>query len=118
YIVFLTQDALPVGDDWLKRILAPLTDDGIGLAYGRQLPRPGSQLSERISREFNYPAGPAEQTSAADLGTLGIKAVFCSNSFAAYRTDALISIGGFPEALPLGEDMAAALRLIQQGYRR
>ena len=118
FMVFLTQDALPVGDDWLERILAPMADAGVALVYGRQLPRPEAGLSERFAREFNYPAGPAEQTSAADLGSRGIKAVFCSNSFAAYRSSALAAIGGFPEALPLGEDMSAALRLLQQGYRR
>jgi len=118
FIVFLTQDALPVGSDWLEHILAPLADATVGLAYGRQLPREDAGLHERFAREFNYPAGPAEKTSVQDLDTRGIKAVFCSNSFAAYRTDALAAIGGFPEVLPLGEDLSAALRLVQRGYRR
>jgi len=118
FIVFLTQDALPVGSDWLEHILAPLADATVGLAYGRQLPREDAGLHERFAREFNYPAGPAEKTSVQDLDTRGIKAVFCSNSFAAYRADALAAIGGFPEVLPLGEDLSAALRLVQRGYRR
>ena len=118
FVVFLTQDALPVGKDWLERILEPMRDEHVALVYGRQLPRPDSQFSERFAREFNYPASPAESTSAADLPSRGIKAVFCSNSFAAYRRSALKAIGGFPEALPLGEDMSAALRLLLKGYRR
>ena len=118
FIVFLTQDALPVGHEWLERILAPLVDPTVALVYGRQLPRSGAGLSERFAREFNYPAAPSERTSAADLNTRGIKAVFCSNSFAAYRSSALEAIGGFPEALPLGEDLAAALRLVKHGFQR
>lgn len=114
FVVFLTQDACPLGGDWLARLLDPFADPRVALVYGRQLPRPGAGLSERFAREFNYPAS-ADRSSAEDLATRGIKAVFCSNSFSAYRRQALLAAGGFPESLPLGEDMAAALRLLQRG---
>ncbi|MDD0841203.1 glycosyltransferase family 2 protein [Pseudomonas sp. Gutcm_11s] len=114
FVVFLTQDACPQGADWLKQLLEPFDDPQVALVYGRQLPRPGSKLAERFAREFNYPA-VADRTGMADLASRGIKAVFCSNSFSAYRRQALQAAGGFPEALPMGEDMAAALRLLQRG---
>lgn len=114
FVVFLTQDACPQGRDWLELLLAPFADPQVALVYGRQLPRPESTLAERFAREFNYPAS-ADRTSLADLPSRGIKAVFCSNSFSAYRRQALVDAGGFPEALPMGEDMAAALRLLQRG---
>ncbi|WP_071873421.1 glycosyltransferase family 2 protein [Atopomonas hussainii] len=117
YIVYLTQDACPQGTNWLEQLLQPFQDERVALVYGRQLPRPKATLAERFAREFNYSAHP-ETTTLADLPTRGIKAVFCSNSFAAYRRSALMTIGGFPEKLPLGEDMAAALRLLQSGYAR
>lgn len=117
FVVFLTQDACPQGNDWLENLLVPFSDPQVGLVYGRQLPRPESTQAERFAREFNYPT-TEDRTSLADLPSRGIKAVFCSNSFSAYRRQALIDAGGFPETLPMGEDMAAALRLLQSGSVR
>lgn len=117
FLVYLTQDAEPVGADWLERLLAPFADPAVALVYGRQLPRPEATWSERYAREFNYSSRP-DRSERRDLERRGIKAVFCSNSFAAYRRDALDVVGGFPEHLPMGEDMAVALRLLERGYAR
>lgn len=117
FLVFLTQDAIPQGSDWLARLLQPFADPDVALAFGRQLPRAEAGAAERFAREFNYPDAP-DRSTRADLATRGIKAVFCSNSFAAYRRSALESVGGFPERLPLGEDMAVALRLLESGHAR
>jgi rhamnosyltransferase len=117
FLVYLTQDACPQGSDWLPKLLRPFADAQVALVYGRQLPRPAAGASERYAREFNYPPQP-DRTHRDDLTRRGIKAVFCSNSFAAYRRDALAAVGGFPERLPMGEDMAAALRLLQRGHAR
>ncbi|QKE63353.1 glycosyltransferase [Aquipseudomonas campi] len=117
FLVYLTQDACPRGENWLAQLLQPFTDEQVALVYGRQLPRAEATLSERFAREFNYSA-QADRSTLADLPVRGIKAVFCSNSFSAYRRAALVAVGGFPEKLPLGEDMAVALRLLQQGHAR
>jgi rhamnosyltransferase len=117
FLVYLTQDACPQGADWLQRLLEPFADSEVALVYGRQLPRPGAGACERYAREFNYPALP-DRSTQGDLSRRGVKAVFCSNSFAAYRREALDAVGGFPERLPMGEDMAAALRLLERGYAR
>ena len=108
YAVFLTQDAVPVGADWLVQLLAPFARPDVAISFGRQLSRPNATLPERFAREFNYPAVD-EITTEADIAHRGIKAVFCSNSFAAYDRARLLSAGGFPEDLPMGEDMARHL---------
>jgi rhamnosyltransferase len=46
----------------------------------------------------------------------GIKAVFNSNSFAAYRRAALEQIGGFPEHVIFGEDQLAAAHMLISGW--
>jgi rhamnosyltransferase len=117
FAVFLTQDAVPVGPDWLVRLLAAFSRPDVAVSYGRQLSRPNATLPERFAREFNYPATD-EITTEADIARRGIKAVFCSNSFAAYDRARLLSVGGFPEDLPMGEDMAATLRLLRRGFAR
>jgi len=117
FLVYLTQDACPQGGAWLEALLAPFVDPQVALVFGRQLPRPTAGFSERYAREFNYPSSP-DRSDAGSLASRGVRAVFCSNSFAAYRREALQSVGGFPEDLPMGEDMAAALRLLRQGFAR
>lgn len=117
FLVYLTQDAAPQGDDWLVRLIAPFVSTSVALVYGRQLPRFDAAISERFAREFNYPAHP-NRTTEADIARCGIKAIFCSNSFAAYRRVALADVNGFPEHLPMGEDIAVALRLLQRGHER
>ncbi|HRC26264.1 MAG TPA: glycosyltransferase, partial [Alphaproteobacteria bacterium] len=85
------------------------------VVYGRQLPYPDASVAARFARLFNYPDTP-RRTVAADIATRGLKALFCSNSCAAYRARALTQVGGFPEDLPLGEDLAVTGRLLEAGF--
>jgi rhamnosyltransferase len=116
-VVFLTQDAIPADDRSLEAIITGLVaDESVALAYGRQLPHEGAGPLARSHRNFNYP--PMSSTrSAADVARLGVRAAFASNSFAAYRTEALDAIGGFPTPVIGSEDRWAAARLLQAGRR-
>lgn len=114
-VVFMTQDAVLADVDALGTLVACLDDPRIGVAYGRQVPRPGAGAIECHARLFNYPDAGTVHTMD-DAARLGIKAAFCSNSFAAWRRSALLAVGGFPSPCILGEDMLAAARLLQAGY--
>jgi rhamnosyltransferase len=116
-LVYMTQDAIPADEEALARLTVPFLQDAeVGAAYGRQLPRPDASPFGRHLRLFNYPDVSAERCFA-DRITLGIRAAFCSNSFAAYRRQALEAIGGFKGGLLMGEDMHACARLLKQGYK-
>lgn len=114
-LMYLTQDAIPESPDLVAALCAPLDDPQTGVVYGRQLPYPEASTASRFARLFNYPDAP-RRTVAADIGTRGLKALFCSNSCAAYRASALAQVGGFPEDLPLGEDLAVTGRLLEAGF--
>ena len=114
-VVFMTQDAVLADADALGALVACLDDPQVGAAYGRQVPRAGAGTIECHSRLFNYPDTGAVHTMN-DAARLGIKAAFCSNSFAAWRRSALLAVGGFPSPCILGEDMLTAARLLQAGY--
>lgn len=115
-VVFLTQDALPADGDALERLVACFDDPDVGAAFGRQLPHSDATAIAAHARLFNYP--PHSSTaSAADIPRLGIKTAFLSNSFAAYRRQALIEAGGFPRKTILSEDMIAGARLLQHGWK-
>jgi rhamnosyltransferase len=115
-VVFITQDALPAEPDSIARIIAPFDDPGVGLVYGRQLPRLQAGHIESHARRFNYPPTSRARVMP-EAASLGIKAVFNSNSFAAYRRRALDSIGGFPDRIIMGEDQVAAGRMLLDGWK-
>ncbi len=116
-LVYLTQDALPMGAQAVETLVAPFTgDDQIGATYGRQLAGPGASPFAAHLRAFNYPS-QARVKSLEDRTCLGLKAAFLSNSFAAYRRSALETVGWFKEGLMMGEDVHVGARLLLAGYR-
>ena len=114
-VVFLTQDAVLQSPDSLATLLQAFGDPRVGMAYGRQLPRPHAGILESHARHFNYPQNSGIR-SFEDRTRLGIKTAFVSNSFAAYRRDALMQVGGFPGKLILAEDMVVAAKLLKAGW--
>jgi rhamnosyltransferase len=113
-IIFLTQDAIPADPQAFRNLIAPFHDSRTCLTYGRQLPSPGAGPIGAHARLYNYP-DRSDARRLADAARLGIKTVFCSNSFAAYRRDALQRVGGFPAVTIFGEDTQAAAKLIRDG---
>jgi rhamnosyltransferase len=116
-VIFLTQDAVPADEHTLVRIVAAFADPEIGVAYGRQLPHHGAGAIEAHARLFNYPAEGGVLRSADAVGA-GIKATFCSNSFAAYRCRALEQVGGFPSGTIFGEDAAVTGQMLLSGWAK
>jgi rhamnosyltransferase len=114
FIVFLTQDAILANSNALEELLQAFQDPQVAAAYGRQLPKPEAHWLEAHTRSFNYP-NASRTVQLQDKASLGIKACFLSNSFAAYRLQALMDQGGFPAHLPLGEDTFTAAKLLLSG---
>jgi rhamnosyltransferase len=115
-LVYMTQDAVLAGPDALANLLAAFDDPQVAAACGRQLPRPGARAIEAHARSFNYPA-TSQIRSLESRGKLGLKAIFLSNSLAAYRRSALMRLGGFPKNVIFGEDTVIAARMLLAGYK-
>ncbi|PIE56600.1 MAG: glycosyl transferase [Desulfobulbus propionicus] len=115
-LVFFTQDALPVGTGDLQRLLAVFREDErIGVAYGRQLARVDATPFSEHLRQFNYPeTGYVRRWE--DRFTHGFKTIFISNSFAAYRREALAAVNYFPEHLLFGEDTRTVANILEAGW--
>ena len=116
WVVFLTQDALLAKENALQELLSAFEDPQVAAAYGRQIAKQGASWVEVHARSFNYPM-VSKKVELKDKAKLGIKACFLSNSFAAYRLQALQQAGGFPSSLPLGEDTYTAAQLLIAGHR-
>lgn len=114
-LVFMTQDAILEDRDSFCTLLAAFCDRKVGLAYGRQLPRPGADWIETHARLYNYP-DESQVRVREDIYRLGFKTAFCSNSFAAYRRKALKQVGGFPNRQIMIEDSIVGARLLLSGW--
>lgn len=116
-ILFFTQDALPASRDCVEKLVEPfIADEQIAVCYGRQLPSFDADYNARELRKFNYP-DVSSTRSFADKDRYGLKTVFTSNSFAAYRRSDLADIGFFRKKLIFGEDMDATARLVKKGRK-
>ncbi|MEN8174598.1 MAG: glycosyltransferase [Pseudomonadota bacterium] len=115
-VIFLTQDAEPATPDAFEKLLSRFEDPAVAAAYGRQLPRPDATPIEAHARLFNYPAENHEHT-ADDIASRGIRAAFFSNSWAAYRTSDLATVGGIPRQAVCSEDVYVAAKLLLAGKK-
>ena len=110
-VVFLTQDAILAQQDAIEKLVSVFKNTDVSLSYGRQLPHLDAQLIGAHARLFNYGA-QSRLKERADIPNLGIKTTFCSDSFACYRREDLLAIGGFKSDLIFGEDAHIAARLV------
>ncbi|MCX7779098.1 MAG: glycosyltransferase family 2 protein [Patescibacteria group bacterium] len=106
YIVFLSQDALPVNHLWLKNLINPLSDDKVAATFSRQIPYVQTNLFQKYYQSFLYP-----KEKEPLLGSL-----FFSNVSAAIKKEVLEKIK-FPENLPMSEDQAWAKAVVENGYQ-
>jgi len=114
--VFMTQDAVPVNEFLLEKLIAPLEDEMVACSYARQLPAEDSAMTEKLTREFNYPPVSKVKTKA-DLTELGIKTYFCSNVCCAYNAKIFREMHGFINRTVFNEDMIYAGKVIGNGYK-
>ncbi|WP_460193595.1 glycosyltransferase family 2 protein [Thermosynechococcus sp. FA-CM-4201] len=115
-VIFMTQDAILAEPTALQKLISSFDDPSVAVAYGRQLPHENATIFARHLRLFNYPEY-SRIISREDIPRLGIRAPFCSNSFAAYRVSALNAIGRFPDNTIMGEDVCAAARMLLKGWK-
>lgn len=114
-LVFFTQDARPAGQKTLAFLLEAFSSPGVAAAFGRQLAPPALGLWAELHRRYNYP--PCSRVvSRSDAPRLGLRTVFFSNSFGAYRRNLLEEIGWFPP-VPALEDVYVCARLLEEGYQ-
>ncbi len=115
-LMFMTQDAVPVDEYLIERLLEPYSDPWVSATYARQLADESVGLVERYTRHFNYPK-KSRVKSLEDMEELGIKTFFCSNVCATYRNSVYTKLGGFVGKTIFNEDMIMAASMIRADYR-
>ncbi|WP_130084929.1 glycosyltransferase family 2 protein, partial [Escherichia coli] len=114
-IIFMTQDAIPQ-QDFIINIIDAFKDEKVACAYGRQLPHVDANPLASHARYYNYPTKDYV-CGYEDIPEMGIKTVFMSNSFSAYRISAFEKLGGFPSNTILCEDMYFTAKAVKAGFK-
>ena len=115
-LVFLSQDAEPVGTDWLDRLVAPLAaDDSVAGVYGRQIARPDAVPPERYFLDFLYGAEPRIQ-SAGGEHELSMDTTLFSNANSALRRS-LWERYPYADDIIMSEDQDWSRRVLVAGWR-
>ena len=116
FYLFMTQDATACDERLIEKLLEPFSDESVVVSYARQIPYENADIIERFARGKNYPSESIVK-SKEDIGTLGIKTFFSSDSCAMYRGDYFKKVGGFKRDLNVSEDMEFAARAIFDGKK-
>lgn len=114
--VYLTQDAILADKYALSNLLHAFEDEKVGCVYGRQLPHKNASVFAAIARSYNYGENSYVRCFA-DKEKYGMKTAFISNSFSAYRREAMMEIGGFPNNTILSEDMFVAAKMLMNNWK-
>ncbi|MHB8626898.1 MAG: glycosyltransferase family 2 protein [Aggregatilineales bacterium] len=113
-LVFLSQDALPVGTNWLRTLVAPLSDRTLGAVYARQVARPDATPPEEYFHLALYP--PRSKRYHVTPGeSISLSRIFFSNVCSAASRDICL-MHPFDETLIMSEDQAFARDLLVAGY--
>jgi rhamnosyltransferase len=115
-LVFISQDAEPLGDRWLSSLTAPFASDPrLAGVYGRQLPRRDATPPEQYFLGFLYgPDARSQELGAA--GELSMATTMFSNANAAIRREAWEAFP-FAEDIIMSEDQDWARRVLLAGRR-
>lgn len=114
-VIFLTQDSIPQSG-FIEKIIEVFEDEQVACAYGRQLPHSNANPLATHARYFNYPQ-KNYVCGLENIPKMGLKTVFMSNSFSAYRLSVFSKLDGFPSNTILCEDMYYTAKAIQSGYK-
>ncbi|MHA7847603.1 glycosyltransferase family 2 protein [Serratia sp. D1N4] len=116
-IVFLTQDAIVDDEISIQKLISTFEmEKDIVAAYGCQLPHYDANPIASHARAFNYKQ-ESYVSGIFSKQDMGIKTVFMSNSFSAYRASKFKELGGFPSNTILCEDMYFTAKAVLAGYK-
>lgn len=112
YLVYITQDAMPVSNDWLQKMTSNFAEPQVAIVIGRQIPWDQTKPPEKFFYFFNFPNFKIMIKSGAD--DYYHDNVFISDVNSAYRKEILRNYK-FSESIVMAEDKELAARVMAGG---
>jgi rhamnosyltransferase len=115
-IVFMSQDALPAGSQWLQTLVTPLADPTLGATYARQIARPNATPLEEYFHLALYPPESKRYRLTPDQHeAAALRDIFFSNVCSAARREICLKFP-FDLQIIMSEDQVFARALLKAGY--
>lgn len=114
FLVYIPQDATPIGLDWLDTLLHPFANPAVAGTYAEQVPRPDASAMERFFLLDTYHPNP-EIKSLAPGEEASLARCFFSTVSGAIRASIWAS-HPFREDIIMSEDQAWAKEVMLAGY--
>lgn len=114
YLVFLSQDAIPLDSSWLGTMLHNFADGAVGAVYGKQVPRLGSTRERQTALNTMYGTDRVVKEPSSKQ-SLGYRYYHFSDANAAIRRT-VWEATHFPEELKVFEDLGIAKRILDKGW--
>jgi len=112
-LVYITQDALPLNDEWLRKLVDNLKDSSVAMVCGRQIPWATTKPPEKFFYVYNFPqqkiiVKPKYSSYYHDN-------IFISNVSSAIKKDVWEEFK-FSENIVMAEDKEFAKRILSAGW--
>jgi len=117
YLVYITQDALPLNNDFLEMLIKPLENDKVAGVYGRQVAYPNAKPMEKFFYSYFYP-DKRKIITPKDLRNLAefyVSHVYISDVCSAMKKEVWKKIK-FDENIIMAEDKKWAMDVLRAGY--
>lgn len=116
-LVYLTQDALPINDDLLEKLVKPLKNHHVAVSYGRQIANPDSNDVNAFFYSFFYPDKKKVlvKEMANNPKKFYINHIYVSDVCSAIKKDVWKDLK-FTDDVPMSEDKDFALKVLNAGY--
>ena len=113
-LLYLSQDAQPVGGEWMSTLVRPLEDQKVAGSYAQQVPRPDADPLIRFFLARTYGNQPARRR-IHNGASVRIDQIFFSNVSSAIRRDVWQRYP-FRDDLIMSEDQYWAFDVLRAGY--
>jgi rhamnosyltransferase len=111
-LVYITQDALPINDNWLAKLTDNLENPNVAMVIGRQIPWQTSKPPEKFFYVRNFPE--QKIIVKANSSSYYLDNIFISNVNSAIRKDIWQQFR-FSESILMAEDKEFANRILFAG---
>ncbi len=113
FVVYISQDALPLDNSWLQKLIAGFCGPDVAMVVGRQVPWESTKPPEKFFYHYNFPE--FKLVVQSDSAGYYHDNVFISDVNSAYRREILLKYQ-FAENMVMAEDKELAARLIKKGF--
>jgi len=112
-LVFITQDAVPENDRWLRQLVSWFSDENVAGVYGRQLPQENAAWIEKFFSYYIY-RRLVNKVRTIDPENVSLRDIFFSNVNSAIRKSCW-QAHEFDEELIMSEDQEWSKHMLLTG---